>query len=173
MKPSRLPAGEGPPPPSGLQEQYRPTLRPVRETDATAIFSALQDPELLQWLAALPKPLDSASFERYMSFLLDPDVSACAICLEDQLAGVVSLGAELSFWVQKEFRSRGAGGWAVSQFLSRLPKECKGIDACCLTSNLAAADFLTKHGFRKSGVPFKRFSFPHQAAREFQRFRQR
>lgn len=146
------------------------TLRPFTKADAKALAQALEDPELLSWLAALPIPLDLEACEKYMKYLGDPDVRACVICLDDAPVGLVSLGAELSFWMKRECHGQGLGLWAVRRFLEKQPATIETVTACCKRDNLSAVAILKRLGFESTDVPFRRFSFAHGHAVDFLRY---
>ncbi|WP_170758996.1 GNAT family N-acetyltransferase [Ruegeria lacuscaerulensis] len=146
-------------------------LRPYRRSDATAIRNALRDRGLLQWLAALPIPIDHTSLQEYTRFLADADVIARAICIGDEVIGIVSLGTELSFWLRRDMQGKGIGRWAVRCFLEQLPMGVQHVEACCLAHNTVSILLLLDASFEETSAPFKRFSFAHGKAMEFRRFR--
>ncbi len=151
----------------------RASLRPYSASDAVAVIAALQDPVLTRWLAALPVPPDRQSGEKYLQFLGDRDVWARVLCVDGDLAGIISLGTELSFWIRPAFHGQGLGLWAVREFLHRLPDGTGTVTACCMAQNQAAAALLRKLGFDLVGPPFRRFSFAHGHAVAFLRFQRR
>ena len=150
--------------------QGRAVLRAYSVEDGAAVIEVLEDPEVVRWLAALPVPVDPEAAEKYLTFLNDPDVIAQTLWVDDNLAGVISLGTELSFWIKAAFHNTGLGTWAVAQFLHLLPAKQGRVTACCMQSNLAAKAVLQKLEFEPVGDPFRRFSFAHERAVTFLRF---
>ncbi|WP_120632742.1 GNAT family N-acetyltransferase [Ruegeria sp. EL01] len=138
------------------------SLRPISDQDGSAIHSALQDPDLVFWLAALPLEVDRDTSQKYLDFLLDPEVEASAICLGNRLAGTISLGVELSFWLLPRFHGRGLGRWAVETFIQDLPASYDDITACCMLDNYAASSVLKSNGFQRDASTLRRFSFAHE-----------
>lgn len=161
------------PPISGADKgalRSRASLRPFSDADATEILDALQDCEMVRWLAALPVPVDPESGNTYLRFLLDPDVHAYTLRVDRTFAGLVSLGTELTFWIRAEMQGNGLGRWAVRRFLEQLPADITTVTACCMQENAAAANLLIRLGFSQVRPPFKRFSFAHEHAVPFLRF---
>ncbi|MFA3920403.1 GNAT family N-acetyltransferase [Ruegeria hyattellae] len=148
----------------------RAALRPFFTTDEGFVLHALQDHDLLRWLAALPIPIDQYAGQKYMRFLGDPDVCARVLCVDERPLGLVSLGTELSFWIKREFRGEGLGLWAVRRFLDELPATTKSVTACCMQDNKTAAALLLRLGFENPDKPFRRFSFAHGHAVDFLRY---
>lgn len=146
------------------------TLRPYEPEDATAIMCALEDEELLRWLAALPIPLQPEDRDSYLGFLGDPDVCASVICVDGLPVGSVSLGTELSFWIARKFHGQGLGLWAVRRFLDQVPVTRETITACCMRGNASATAILERLDFQCTQTPFRRFSFAHGHAVEFLRY---
>ncbi|MEO1188996.1 MAG: GNAT family N-acetyltransferase [Pseudomonadota bacterium] len=146
------------------------TLRPYFPEDADAVARALEDKELLCWLAALPIPLEAVDREKYLTFLGDPEVCASVVCVDGVPVGSVSLGTELSFWIARGFHGQGLGLWAVRRFLDQVPETHETITACCMRDNLSAIAILDRLGFQSTQDPFRRFSFAHGHAVEFLRY---
>lgn len=146
------------------------SLRPFSDADAAEMLNALGDCEMVRWLAALPVPVDPESGNTYLRFLLDPDVRAYTLRVDQTFAGLVSLGTELTFWIRAEMQGKGLGTWAVRRFLDQLPADVAKVTACCMKENTSAANLLINIGFSQVGPPFKRFSFAHEHAIQFLRF---
>lgn len=149
---------------------YHATLRPYEPEDADAVARALEDKELLRWLAALSIPLEPDDRDNYLEFLGDPDVCASVVCVDGIPVGSVSLGTELSFWIARKFHGQGLGLWAVRRFLKQIPKSHGPITACCMRDNLSATAILDRLDFQCTQTPFRRFSFAHGHAVEFLRY---
>jgi RimJ/RimL family protein N-acetyltransferase len=70
-------------------------LRPLRESDAAAIFALFNDWNVMRWLSAPPWPYTRADAENYVRAALDPASetaeTAFAITLHDQLIGLIGL----------------------------------------------------------------------------------
>src|ERR1043165_10255969 len=71
-------------------------LRPLRESDAAAIFALFNDWNVMRWLSAPPWPYTRADAENYVRAALDPASetaeTAFAITLPDQLIGLIGFG---------------------------------------------------------------------------------
>lgn len=113
------------------------TLREWREDDATAVFEACQDPELLRWMLIIPRPYT----------------------MEDAFAFV---RGEIGYWCAREARGRGVVPRAA-RLICRHAFESVGVERLQLTadpSNRASQRVVEKVGFRREGVLRSHMRYP-------------
>src|ERR1700755_3551631 len=70
-------------------------LRPLRESDAAAIFALFNDWNVMRWLSSPPWPYTRADAESFVRAAIDPASetaeTAFAITLHDRLIGLIGL----------------------------------------------------------------------------------
>ncbi len=84
----------------------RLVLRPLRESDAAAIFALFNDWDVMRWLSSPPWPYTRADAEAFVRAVLDPanDTAevAFAITLQDRLIGTIGLRRRSASNLQSE-----------------------------------------------------------------------
>ena len=97
-------------------------LRPLRASDAAAIFAACQDPEIPRW-THVPYPYTRQDADAFIAHSAhgDGSLTFAAVGADDALIGVLSLMdldrepgyAELGYWLAAPARGRGLATQAV------------------------------------------------------------
>ena len=98
-------------------------LRPLRESDAAAIFALANDWDVVRWLSAPPWPYTREDAESFVRSVLNPadDTAeiAFAITLDDRLIGTIGLrqrpashlqggaGLNVGYWLGKPYWGHG------------------------------------------------------------------
>jgi RimJ/RimL family protein N-acetyltransferase len=135
------------------------TLRPWREEDVPAIHAACQDPEILRWLPAIPRPYTLAHARAYVAGGDGPYTFA----IEDggRVVGSIALRVDeanaignLGYWCAPGARGQGVVTRALRR-LCRYGFEELGLGRLELVAdpdNAASQRVAEKAGFRREGV---------------------
>lgn len=84
----------------------RLTLRPVVAADAAAIMAGVGDWDVAKWLAVVPHPYGAEDAREFIEEIVPRSGPVWAID-DGALAGVISLGAELGYWLARDRWGRG------------------------------------------------------------------
>ncbi len=141
-------------------------LRPVRESDAPAVFAACHGADMARFIPAFPDPYtpdDADTFVRAARRRWHDDIAYTFSIVEESsgdLLGVIELSApaegaaSIGYWVKREARGRGvatralrlAAEWAIRH---------RGVERIWLTAapeNVASQRVAEKAGFQREGV---------------------
>lgn len=128
----------------------RISSRTLQLKDAEAICQAMQDPEILRWLPALPLPYlyqNAVDFINRSASLQDR-----AITVDGRFAGMIREGNNLGYWLVPQYRGRGIMHRAAQVVLIRyFSGSDTPVNAIHLTDNLASRRVLLALGFHDSG----------------------
>jgi RimJ/RimL family protein N-acetyltransferase len=141
-------------------------LRPLRASDADAVYRACQDPLIGQWTTQVPIPYTRKDAEEFVSVITpagwaDDTSYAWAISdpLSEALLGVISLDgvkdgrAEVGYWVSVAERGRGVATMALAE-VCRFGLDILGLDVLhwqAIAGNEASRRVAQRLGFRISG----------------------
>jgi len=143
----------------------RLVLRPYRPDDEDAVLAACQDPEILRWISAIPKPYTRADARAFVSEVAPGDRAArrgmpVAVEADGVLVGSSGLqfwpgrlGPEIGYWIAREARGQGfaaetaraLAGWA---FAHGAPRVHLWVDV----ANAASQAVARRAGFTEEGV---------------------
>ena len=127
----------------------RLTLRPVLASDAEAIVAGVNNWDVAKWLAVVPHPY---SLEDAHSFITDimPQGGPCWGIDDGALAGIISLGQELGYWLAEDRWGRGymteAGRAVIDMHFA--DAAAGDIQSGYFVANERSGAVLTKLGFR-------------------------
>jgi RimJ/RimL family protein N-acetyltransferase len=136
-------------------------LRPWREEDATVVYEACQDPELQQWIPAIPRPYTRAHARAFVAGEAGLGPHQFAIERDGELVG--SIGMTLSetadigtvgYWCVPGRRGGGVATHAL-RLLSRHSFEDLRLERLQLVAdpdNHASQRVAEKAGFQREGV---------------------
>jgi RimJ/RimL family protein N-acetyltransferase len=128
-------------------------LRPVTEEDLPILFEHQRDPDAIQMAALKPREWDAFA-ERWAKILVDESVTACAIDLDDAVAGhIVSFDRdgvrEVGYWIGRAFWGQGIATAALNEFVRM--NEFRPLHATVARNNPASIRVLEKCGFMITG----------------------
>ena len=144
-------------------------LRPLRESDAAAIFALFNDWNVMRWLSAPPWPYTRADAENFMRAVLDPAdetaETAFAITLHDRLIGSIGLrrrpasnlqseaGLNVGYWLGTPYWRHGYMTEALRALVNHV-FALSGADAIfcgAFADNRASLRVQEKAGFMPAG----------------------
>ena len=137
-------------------------LRPWRVEDAPAVYHACQDPELLHWLPAIPRPYTHEDARAFVTGEIEPGPHNFAVTDDgDRVVGAIGLRVNeqqrtghIGYWCTREERGRGVTTRAL-RLLSRYALEEVKLERLELITdpdNRASQRVAEKVGFRREGV---------------------
>jgi RimJ/RimL family protein N-acetyltransferase len=144
-------------------------LRPLRESDAAAIFTLYNDWNVVRWLSSPPWPYTRADAESYVRAALDPTNEAAAIVfalkLQDRLIGSIGLrrrpasnlqseaGLNIGYWLGTPYWRHGYMSEALRALVNHVfaltPAEA--IYSGAFAGNRASLRVQEKAGFMRAG----------------------
>jgi len=138
-------------------------LRPLADGDAKAMAEVLSDWDVVKWLAVVPWPYSLADARAFIAAAApDGELGRAgertwALALEaepDRLVGVVGLGAELGYWLDRAAWGRGLMTEAARAILaSRFEDDpATPVLSGYFDGNEPSARVLAKLGFVEEGV---------------------
>lgn len=136
------------------------TLRGWREQDADSVYEACQDPELLFWLPALPRPYTREHALAFVRGEHEVGPHAYAIVREGDVIGSIGMdvnrhrSGRIGYWCASNARGRGVATRAL-RLLSRYALEELGLLRLELMTdpdNGASQRVAEKVGYRREGV---------------------
>jgi RimJ/RimL family protein N-acetyltransferase len=143
-------------------------LRPLRESDAAAIFALFNDWDVARWLSSPPWPYTRADAENFVRAVLDPanDTEvAFAITLHDRLIGSIGLrrwpasklqseaGLNIGYWLGTPYWGHGYMTEALRALVNHV-FALSGADAIfcgAFADNRASLRVQEKAGFMPAG----------------------
>lgn len=84
----------------------RLTLRPVVTADAEDIVAGVNNWAVAKWLAVVPHPYSLDDAEEFITKIA-PQAGPCWAIDDGRLAGIISLGQELGYWLAEDRWGRG------------------------------------------------------------------
>ena len=144
-------------------------LRPLRESDAAAIFALFNDWNVMRWLSSPPWPYTRADAENFVRAVLDPAndtaETAFAITLQDRLIGSIGLrrrpasnlqseaGLNVGYWLGTPYWRHGYMTEALRALVNHV-FALSGADAIfcgAFAENRASLRVQEKAGFMPAG----------------------
>ena len=123
----------------------RLVLRPFAPTDAPALVTALNDPNMACGLATVPHPYTAQDAAAYLDMV---GTSALAICHEGALIGAVGLGAQLGYWIAEDYWGEGFATEAAKPLIDHhFASSDVPIRSSYVDDNEGSASVLRKLGF--------------------------
>jgi RimJ/RimL family protein N-acetyltransferase len=135
-------------------------LRPWREEDAKAVYTACQDLEILHWIPVIPRPYTPDDALAFVTDRLGLGPYQFAITEDDQVVGSIGMRVNeqkighIGYWCAREARGRGVTTLAL-RLLCRYALEELNIERLELVTdpdNRASQRVAEKVGFRPEGV---------------------
>jgi RimJ/RimL family protein N-acetyltransferase len=151
---------------NGSIQTERLQLRPLRPSDAEAIFSLLGNWEVIRWLSSPPWPYAPADARAFVETRMrrDPDRRIfLAVTLGDALIGGVGVRANaaeasgrspiLAFWLGQPYWGKGYMTEAARAFIARLfaSTAVDTIHTGAFADNVASLRVQEKLGFERTG----------------------
>jgi RimJ/RimL family protein N-acetyltransferase len=127
-------------------------LRPLTPYDAPAIAAGVGDRAVAEWLSRVPHPYALEDALRFIAGEVMPGAAVWGID-DGALAGVISLGDELGYWVAPSRWGRGYATEAARGVLRWHFGDGPGGDVASghFVGNLRSAQVLARLGFRATG----------------------
>lgn len=126
-------------------------LRPVLPEDEAAVVAALNDLEVTRWLAVVPHPYAPEDFRWFLGNMARPG-ECFGIEDDDGLAGIVSAGRTLGYWLVPRAHGRGYATEAARGVLAeRLARDPSPVESGYFEGNARSARVLEKLGFNEVG----------------------
>jgi RimJ/RimL family protein N-acetyltransferase len=124
-------------------------LRNVERDDLSRIYEFQLDPESNRMAVTIPRSADGFS-AHWQKILTDPNVTAKAILIGDEIAGCISCfrmdGLDsVGYWLGREFWGRGIASRALELLMEEV--SIRPLHARVATSNAASLRVLQKCGF--------------------------
>jgi RimJ/RimL family protein N-acetyltransferase len=136
-------------------------LRPWMDEDVPALVDACNDPEIVQWLPAIPSPYTSEHALAYVRGEVRPEERTFAITLHGEVVGSIGLTLNsheyrgtIGYWVAATARNQGVCARAL-RTLSRWALDDLALQRLELITdpdNVASQRCAEKVGFRREGV---------------------
>jgi RimJ/RimL family protein N-acetyltransferase len=135
-------------------------LREWREEDATTVFDACQDPEILRWMPIIPRPYTMDDALAFVRDEIGLGPHQFAVVLDGRVVGSTglrvgqSLTGEIGYWCAAAVRGRGVIPRAA-RLICGYAFESLGLERLQITAdpeNLASQRVAEKLGFRREGV---------------------
>ena len=131
----------------------RLTLRPLRPDDREAIATGVGNYDVARWLAVVPYPYGLSDADAFIADARAGAKRVWAICDGDGLQGVVSLEAQLGYWLARPVWGRGYASeacaivvWHAFTALSE-----RVVESGVFAGNDRSHRVLTKLGFVETG----------------------
>lgn len=131
-------------------------LREVLESDLPTFFEQMRDPEANYNAAFIYRdPTDLTVFHKHWAKILaDANILKRTILYNNQIAGNLAIFGsfeerEVTYWLGKEFWSKGIATTALQQFLTEIKE--RPLYGRAAKDNLASVRVLEKCGFRLIG----------------------
>jgi RimJ/RimL family protein N-acetyltransferase len=149
-------------------------LRPWREDDAPAVFSACQDPEILRWIPVIPRPYTREDADAFVAGATGYGPYQFAIVEQRRIVGSIGLrlnGAgtgHIGYWCISAARGRGVATDAL-RLLCRYALDELELDRLELITdpdNAASQRVAEKVGFRREGVLRSHLAHPDGRRRD-------
>ncbi|MBA4489792.1 GNAT family N-acetyltransferase [Paracoccus sp. S1E-3] len=126
-------------------------LRAPSLEDAPLIWRAMQDPDTLRFLPAIPDPFHRQDAVDFITEIARPEDRA--ITVDGDFAGMIRTGGDLGYWVAPEFRGRGVLRRAAQQaIIAHFRDSDEPVRAWHLADNGASRRTLLALGFRDMGA---------------------
>ncbi len=135
-------------------------LRRWRPEDARAVYEACQDPELLRWIPAIPRPYSEEDARAFVAGEIGHGPHQYAITEDGEVVGAIGMRVNehrtghVGYWCAAGARGRGITTTAL-RALCRLGLEELGLERLELLTdpeNVASQRVAEKVGFRREGV---------------------
>lgn len=140
----------------------RLVLRPLRETDAPAIVSALSDYEVTRYLTVVPFPYSEEDARAWIGMQQPamPGEAHFAIELPGSgMIGAVGIAKELGYWLNRRYHGQGimteASAALLDWHFSVLPDDL--VHSGAHVGNMASLGVQKKLGFIDAGATSMRF----------------
>lgn len=134
----------------------RLTLRPLQAADEAALVVAINDWEVVRWLAVVPFPYGAADFHDFLPKAEPGDTWA----IEDGegVAGVIGNSDELGYWLARRCWGRGYATEAARAVLAAhfANPGARPVASAYHEGNDRSRNVLTKLGFQRMGHVIKR-----------------
>jgi RimJ/RimL family protein N-acetyltransferase len=146
-------------------------MRHWREDDAEVVYEACQDPEIVRWIPAIPRPYTREDAVAFVTGQVGLGPHHFAIVEDERVAGAIGLKMEehatarIGYWVAAHARGRGLATEAL-HWLCRYALDELGaarLELITDPDNLASQRVATKAGFQREGV--LRSHLPHPDGR--------
>lgn len=129
----------------------RLTLRPVVPADAADVIAGVNDIGVAGWLARVPHPYSEHDFIAFLEVVARAG-ETYAIEDADGVAGVVTCGAELGYWLARRAQGQGYATEAARATLAaRFAAGGGDVVSGYFEGNAASARVLAKLGFAETG----------------------
>lgn len=136
------------------------TLDRFRPGDIPAVYDAMQDWQVVRWLKVVPWPYRMADAEVFVKEIAD--VETHAIRLGGRLVGAIHCGADLGYWLARDYWGQGIMPRAARQVLAAHFASGGGaVEASYHIGNARSAGVLHRLGFTETGR-VRYFSRPRQ-----------
>lgn len=131
-------------------------LRPLQASDEAALVAALNDWEVVRWLAVVPFPYGPADFQDFLPMAAPG--STWVIEDAEGLAGVVGMASHLGYWLARRAWGRGYATEACRAVLAAhfADPVALPVHSAWHEGNQRSANVLRKLGFRSAGFESKR-----------------
>lgn len=132
----------------------RLTLRPLEPGDAPAITAGVGNYDVARWLAVVPYPYAPEDAESFLASGAAAPGACWAICDAGGLQGLISVGAEMGYWLARGAWGRGyatEAGDAVVDAVFAGDRRRDEILSGYLDGNARSASVLAKLGFLPAG----------------------
>ncbi|EYD73599.1 50S ribosomal protein acetyltransferase [Rubellimicrobium mesophilum DSM 19309] len=131
----------------------RLALRPIEEADLSTLVERINDFEIARWLSVVPFPYTQADAKWFLAHARD-DAGKVWVIDDGQLRGIIGLGHEFGYWLERGAWGRGlateAGravlGWHFAQ------PGAGEVFAGHFLGNDRSANVLAKLGFEPVGL---------------------
>ena len=132
-----------------LMMNHAVSIRNVERDDLPRIYEFQIDPESNRIAVTIPRSADGFS-AHWENALRDPNVTAKAILIGDELVGCISCFKmdrldSVGYWLDREFWGRGIASKALNLLLTEV--SVRPLSARVATSNVASLRVLQKCGF--------------------------
>jgi RimJ/RimL family protein N-acetyltransferase len=136
-------------------------LRPWTEGDVPAIIAACQDPEILHWIPAIPRPYTEAEALRFVrgEFRANPGYQF-AVTEDGDVVGAIGMttnesrNGHIGYWCAKDSRGRGVTTRALRALCewAFADLQLERLELITDPDNRASQRVAEKVGFRREGV---------------------
>jgi RimJ/RimL family protein N-acetyltransferase len=154
-------------------------LRPWREEDAPAVYEACQDPELLHWIPAIPRPYTQEDARAFVTGEVELGPHNFAATEDgDRIVGAIGIRVNeqrtghIGYWCVREARGRGLTTRAL-RLVSRYGFEELKLERLELITdpdNVASQRVAEKVGFQRESLLRSHLLHPDGRRRDFVMF---
>ncbi len=131
-------------------------MRPVTGADEAAIVEGVRDWDVAKWLAVVPHPYGPAEAREFIEKVV-PSAGRVWGIDDGELVGIVSLGAELGYWITRGRWGRGymteAARAVLDWHFGR--RDADSVLSGCFEGNHRSRAVLVKLGFQLTGLERK------------------